>query len=143
MSGLTAALAVLVPVGTPVLMVGRSGPTGRVDDVARERLAPGAQVVLVDGRRFSPPRLRRLARRAGLVVDRELAVLPSLDRSSFVVEDAEPSLAWFWDTFATVPPGRCTGSLLLTAALRLARHRMLLRWVGYLVAGRVVIARRP
>ncbi|EWT01756.1 hypothetical protein N865_07675 [Intrasporangium oryzae NRRL B-24470] len=143
MNGLTAALAVLVPAGTPILLVGGSGPSGRVEDVAGDRLAPGDQIVLVDGRRLSPPRLRRLARRAGLVVDRELAVLPSLDRSSFVVEDAAPSLAWCWDTFATVPPGRCTGSLLLTAVLRLARHQMVLRWVGYLVAGRVVIARRP
>ena len=52
----------------------------------------------------------RLAREAGLVVDRELVVLPGLRTAAFVVEDSVESLTWFWNAFATVPPGRSRGS---------------------------------
>jgi hypothetical protein len=106
-------------------------------------LSPGERLVLLDGRRLSTRRLRQLARDAGLVVDRELVVLPDLRAPAFVVEDAVESLEWFWNAFATVPPGRAQGSFLITATTRLARHRPLVRWIGWLVPGRMVIARRP
>lgn len=138
-NALDVALAVLVPVGTAVVLVGDEHDGA---DLFR-RTGVGEQVVLVDGGRLSPRRLRRLARAAGLVVDRELSVLPSLREPAFVVEDSPTSMRWFCDAFATVPPGRTTGSLLVTLATRGARYRPALSWVGHLVAGRLVVAHRP
>ena len=138
MNAVDVAVAVLVPVGTAVVLVG-----GGSDESDLRRVGVGDQVVLVDGGRLSPRRLRRLAHAAGMVVDRELSVLPSLHAAAFVVEDAGPSMRWFWSAFATVPPGRTTGSLLITLATRAARHRPFLPWVGHLVAGRLVVAHRP
>ncbi|MEO5746189.1 MAG: hypothetical protein ABIQ53_16600 [Terracoccus sp.] len=139
MNAVDVAVAVLVPAGTAVVLVGgeHDGPD------LRQRIGVGEQVVLVDGGRLSPRRLRRLARAAGMVVDRELSVLPSLREPAFVVEDAGPSMRWFWDAFATVPPGRTSGSLLITLATRVAGHRPFLPWFGHLVAGRLVVAHRP
>ena len=138
MNALDVAVALLVPPGTAVVLMG-----GARDRDLWQRIGVGEQVVLVDGGRLSPRRLRRVARAAGMVVDRELSVLPSLDEPAFVVEDAGPSMRWFWNAFATVPPGRAGGSLLITLATRAARHRPLLPWVGHLVAGRLVVAHRP
>jgi hypothetical protein len=135
-----AALAVLVPSQTPVVVVRGTRPQS---DVAIPSLSPGEQLVLLDGGRLSARRVRRLARGAGLVVDRELVVLPGLSDAAFVVEDAVESLGWFWNAFATVPPGRSKGSLVITATTHLFRHRLLVRWVGRLVPGRMVIAHRP
>lgn len=138
MNAVDVAVAVLVPAGTAVVPVGGEG-----DPNLLQRVGVGEQVVLIDGGRLSPWRLRHVARAAGMVVDRELSVLPSLAEPAFVVEDAGPSLRWFWHAFATVPPGRAGGSLLITLATRLAGHRPFLPWVGHLVAGRLVIAHRP
>lgn len=140
MSAVDAALALLVPRGTPVVTVDRTRPTS---GTALPALATGERLVLLDGRRLGARRLRRLAVDAGLVVDRELVVLPSLDEGAFVVEDAPESLGWFWNAFATVPPGRTRGSLLITVATVLGRHRLVLDRVGRLVAGRMIIAHRP
>ncbi len=139
MNALDVAVAMLVPAGTEVALLGGE----RDEPDLRQRIGIGEQVVLVDGGRLSPRRLRRLARAAGMVVDRELSVLPSLREPAFVVEDAGPSMRWFWNAFATVPPGRATGSLLITLATRAARYRPFLPWVGHLVAGRLVVAHRP
>lgn len=140
MSALDAALALLVPRQTPVVHVGGTGPDS---GTAIPQLSPGEHLVLIDGRRLSARRLRQLALDAGLVVDRELVVLPDLNEPAFVVEDAVESMGWFWNSFATVPPGRARGSLLITATTRLGRHRPLVGWVGRLVPGRMVIAHRP
>jgi hypothetical protein len=139
-SALEAALALLVPRGTPVVHVHGTRPTS---GTAIPDLSPGEQLVFLDGRRLSARRLRQLARDAGLVVDRELVVLPGLSAPAFVVEDAVESMGWFWNAFATVPPGRSRGALLITATTRLGRHRPLVGWVGRLVPGRMVIAHRP
>ncbi|MDQ2755591.1 MAG: hypothetical protein M3Y71_03355 [Actinomycetota bacterium] len=137
MNALDVAVAVLVPAGTTMVR-------GECDEAdLRRRVGVGEQVVLVDGARLSPHRLRRLACDAGLVVDRELLVLPSLRAPAFVVEDAGASMRWFWSTFATVPPGRTTGSLAITLVTRAARHRPFLSWAGHLIAGRLVVAHRP
>lgn len=140
MSAVEAALALLVPRGTPVVTVDRTRPTS---GTALPTLSTGERLVLLDGRRMAARRLRRLAVGAGLVVDRELVVLPSLGEAAFVVEDAPESLRWFWNAFATVPPGRARGALLVTLATVLGRPRLVLDRVGHLVAGRMVIAHRP
>jgi len=139
-SALEAALALLVPGGTPVVEV-RGSRRGSAAAIAA--VSSAKRLVLLDGRRLSARRLTRLAREAGLVVDRELVVLPGLRTAAFVVEDSVESLTWFWNAFATVPPGRSRGSLLITATTCLGRSRHLVRWVGPLVAGRMVIAHRP
>lgn len=140
MSAVEAALAVLVPVKTPVVHVSGTGPS---PGAAVRKVSSGGQVVLLDGRRRSRSRLRRLALDAGLVVDRELVVLPDLASAAFVVEDAVESLYWFWNAFATVPPGRSRGSLLITGATGLCRNRFVLARIGRLVPGRMIIAHRP
>ena len=140
MSAVDAAVALLVPPGTPVVTVDRTRPPS---GTALPVLSAGERLVLLDGRRLAVRRLRRLARSAGLVVDRELVVLPSLGEAAFVVEDAPESLGWFWKAFATVPPGRARGSLLVTAATIAGRHRLVLARAGRLVAGRMMIAHRP
>lgn len=140
MSAVDAALALLVPRGTPVVTVDRTRPAS---DTALPVLTSGERLVLLDGRRLGAHRLRRLAVGAGLVVDRELVVLPSLSEAAFVVEDAAESLGWFWNAFATVPPGRAKGALLVTVATVLGRHRIVLDRVGRLVAGRMIIVHRP
>ncbi|HET9631009.1 MAG TPA: hypothetical protein VFP73_01340 [Terrabacter sp.] len=140
MNALDAALELLVPRQTPVVHVHGDRPAS---GTAIPLLARGEQLVLIDGRRLSARRLRRLAQDAGLVVDRELVVLPGLSAPAFVVEDGVESMGWFCNAFATVPPGRAQGSFLITAATRLARHRPLVGWLGRLVPGRMVIARRP
>ncbi len=139
MNALDVALATLAPPGTAVVEVRelRDAPG------MPPRVGVGEHVLLVDGGHFSPRRLRRIARRAGLVVDRELTVLPSLHEPAFVVEDATASLHWFWNNFATVPPGRSSGSLLITLATRAARRPPFLPLVGHLVAGRLMVAHRP
>ena len=103
MSAIEAALALLVPGGTPVVEVrgSRRGSAAAIAGVSSAK-----RLVLLDGRRLSARRLTRLAREAGLVVDRELVVLPGLRTAAFVVEDSVESLTWFWNAgFATVPPG--------------------------------------
>lgn len=140
MSAVDAALALLVPPETPVVTVDHTRPTS---GTALPELSTGERLVLLDGRRLGTRRLRRLVLGAGLVVDRELVVLPSLGDAAFVVEDAAESLGWFWNAFATVPPGRAKGSLLVTVATVLGRPRLVLERVGRLVPGRMIIAHRP
>jgi len=134
-----AALALLVPTGTPVVVVRGAGP---MTPPRLPAVSPGGQLVLLTDRRLSVRRLRHLAREAGLVVDRELVVLPDLASAAFVVEDAVESMSWFWNAFATVPPGLSRGSLLVTATTDAGRRRSVVRWVGRLVPGRMVIAHR-
>ncbi|WP_020142399.1 hypothetical protein [Terracoccus sp. 273MFTsu3.1] len=135
-----AALALLVPPGTPVVVVPGTGSAART---AVPQVSSGDQLVLLTDRRLGARRLRHLAREAGLVVDRELVVLPNLRAAAFVVEDAVESMSWFWNAFATVPPGLSRGSLIVSALTRAGRPRPVVRWVGRLVPGRMVIGHRP
>lgn len=106
------------------------------------RLPAGTAFCLVLDAPGSRRRLRRLARRAGLEVDRELLVLPSTSTPVVVLDDSAAPVAHLWQHVATVPPGVTRGWLLATVALRLLR-RMPWQWTGALVPGRVVIARKP
>ncbi len=86
-------------------------------------------------------RLRRLTRRCGVHVDRELVAVPSTRRPIAVFDDEESAVRHFWAAVVTVPPGVTGPAPLLTVALRLAR-RMPWTWTGALVPTRVVIGRR-
>ena len=87
-------------------------------------------------------RLRRRARRAGLVVTRELIVLPTLRHPIVVLDDNAASVGDFWASIAAVPPGLARSATVAGACLRLAR-RAPWRWTGALAPGHVLIGRAP
>lgn len=101
----------------------------------------GTPVVLLTDAPFSRPRLRRLARRAGICIDRELIAVPSTTSSLVLVDDDESAVRHFWASVATVPPGLTRSSAPATLLLMLAR---ILPWglTGAVAPGRVLIGRR-
>lgn len=106
------------------------------------RLPAGTTLCLVLDAPGSRRRLRRLARRAGLEIDRELLVLPRTSAPVVVLDDSAAPVDRLWQHVATVPPGVTRGWLLATVAVQLFR-RMPWQWTGAIVPGRVVIARKP
>jgi hypothetical protein len=123
-------------------------PAGTVEIDAREvrrvvtgQLPADTPVVLVDGRPFSRRRLRRLADRLSVMIERELIVLPSVGRPIILVDDTEAAVRHFWTAIATVPPGLAFTALPATAMLGLARL-MPWRWTGAAAPGRAIIGRQ-
>ncbi|TDU83935.1 hypothetical protein EV138_6399 [Kribbella voronezhensis] len=114
----------------------------RTDDAVVAELEPGLPVLLVDQRPFSRRRLRRLARRLALEIEREVIVLPTLHRPVVLVDDTEPSVRHFWTTIATVPPGLALSALPASALIGLARL-LPWSWTGATAPGRVLLGRRP
>ena len=104
-------------------------------------VASGTTVVLVCDQPLSRWRLRRLASRAGVVIERELIAVPSTRSPVVLVDEAESAVAHFWNDVITVPPGLAFASLPATVVLRLART-LPWRWTGAIAPGRVVIGRR-
>lgn len=100
--------------------------------------APGTSVALTSDRPFNRGRLRRVAHRAGLSIERELLVLPSLDHPILVVDDVEPAVRHLWSSLATVPPGLVLTAVPAAAALRMARA-LPWSWTGAAAPGRVVL----
>ncbi|MGN6131812.1 MAG: hypothetical protein ACTHOK_15840 [Nocardioidaceae bacterium] len=101
----------------------------------------GRQVALALDGPLARWRLRRLARRCGVRVDRELIAVPSTTRPVAVFDDEESAVRHFWTAVVTVPPGVAGPAPLLTVALRLAR-RMPWSWTGALAPTRIIIGRR-
>ena len=102
-------------------------------------LPPEAWVSIVDDRPLSRLRLRRLAHRAGLVIERELIVLRTADGAAAVVEDVGPA------------PGRArslsappfSGGSAVAPAVPLWLVRTLpWSWTRWLASDRVLLARR-
>ena len=108
---------------------------------ALQDLPGGTPVVLLIDTPFSRLRLRRLARRARICIDRELIAVPSTTASLVLVDDAESAVRHFWMAVATVPPGLTWSSAPATLLLLLAR---MLPWelTGAVAPGRVLIGRR-
>lgn len=106
-----------------------------------QRLRWGTPVVLLTDTPFSRRRLRRLARRAGVCIDRELIAVPSTAASLVLVDDDESAVRHFWTSVATVPPGLTRSSAPATLLLLLVR---VLPWglTGAVAPGRVLIGRR-
>ncbi len=104
-------------------------------------VACGTTVVLVCDQPLSRWRLRRLASRAGMVIERELIAVPSTRSPVVLVDEAESAVAHFWNDVITVPPGPALASLPATVVLGLARA-LPWRWTGAIAPGRVVIGRR-
>ncbi len=86
-------------------------------------------------------RLRRLARRAALQIDRELIAVPRTARPIAVFDDEETAVRHFWSSIVTVPPGVSGLAPLLTLALCGAR-RLPWSWTGAITPARVIIGRR-
>jgi len=99
----------------------------------------GGDVVLCDDRPGSRFRCRSLARRAGLRVEREFIVLPTLARPWYVVEDAPEALTWFATAVLTVPPG---ARLQRAAALAVTVLGLLVPRLGWLAPARIVVGSR-
>jgi hypothetical protein len=106
------------------------------------RAGPGEPLALVTDRLLGRRRLRRLARRAGLIVERELLVLPGTRRALVTIDEHPAAVRLLWDNVAAVPPGLTWSSLPVGLALRLAR-RLPWHWTGSLVGGHVLVGRRP
>ena len=123
----------ICPIGAPVLR--DPSPARLHHDALDDR------VVLVSDRMFGRRRLRRTARLGGLVIERELLVLPGTRRALVAVDEDATAVRHFWTAIAVVPPGLTWQSLPATAAVGIAR-RLPWSWTGSLVGGHVVIARR-
>jgi hypothetical protein len=113
----------------------------RTIDDSLDELEPDLPVVLVDQRPFSRRRLRRLARRLSIGIEREFIVLPTLRRPIILVDDTEPAVRHFWTAIATVPPGLAFSALPASALLGLAR-RLPWSWTGAAAPGRALVGRR-
>lgn len=106
------------------------------------RGVPGSQVVLVTDRPFGRRRLRRTARLGGLVIERELLILPGTRQALVAVDEDAAAVRHFWTAIAVVPPGLTWASLPATVAVRIAR-RLPWSWTGSVLGGHLLIARRP
>jgi hypothetical protein len=123
----------LCPVGTVEI-------DARTTDVADLEL--DLPVILLDQRPFSRRRLRRLARRLSLEVEREFIVLPALRSAIVLIDDSEAAVRHFWKAVATVPPGLASTALPASALLGLARM-LPWSWTGAIAPGRALVGRRP
>lgn len=130
--------ALLCPENT-VLVEARDHRTRRATLSA---LGSGSRIGLVDDRPLSRGRLRRIARAAGLVVERELIILPTRNRPLAVVDDVESAVHHFWTNLAIVPPGLARTALPAALALHVVRA-LPWSWTGALAPGRVLLGRRP
>ncbi|MDX6246895.1 MAG: hypothetical protein QOF10_255 [Kribbellaceae bacterium] len=105
------------------------------------RLAPDLPVVLLDQRPFARRRLRRLARRFSVEVEREFIVLPTMRSAIVLIDDTEAAVRHFWTAIATVPPGLAITALPASALLGLARI-LPWSWTGAIAPGRALVGRR-
>lgn len=103
--------------------------------------APGSRLVLVTDQRWGRQRLRRTARQAGVVVDREVLLLPSASHTLVSVDEDADAVRHFWRSVAMVPPGVTWPSPAVTAALRVAQV-VPWRWTGLVAGGHLLIGIR-
>lgn len=114
----------------------------RTDECLRQiaDLPSQAWVSIVDDRPLSRLRLRRLARRSGLVIERELIVMPTVDAAVAVVEDVGRT-ARTRERSSSEPPFTDTYVIAPAVPLRLAR-KLPWSWTRWLAWDRVLLARR-
>ena len=118
---------------------------GRDRDVALGRLRDlprGAPVALLDSAPLSNGRCSRFAREAGVNIERQYLVLPTLSSATYIVEDASESVRYFREANLTPPPANAVLSSLASATLWLARHLLPWRLLGALTVGRVALGCR-
>ena len=109
---------------------------------AVRRLPGGTPVALLDSRPASRLRLRRIARKLPITIERELIVLPTPGRPIVVLDDTPDAVRHFWRSVAAVPPGLAAALLPATLLLRAARA-MPWTWTGAFAPGRVLLGTKP
>ena len=116
--------AVLVAEDTPMVTVPRSLPKQRAATRVLRDLPAAAPVVLVGTGGLNRARLRRAAGAAGIVVQHEYVVLPSIGSGRYLVEDHPDTVAVLWQNLVTPPPGTTRATALLTAVAAVGRSRL-------------------
>ena len=101
-------------------------------------LPPGSPVLVWGGARSC----HRLARRAGIEVDREFIAIPSVRSPLYLVEDAPEPIDYFCSTLLTLPPGASILAPLGEAFLAFVRTFRRSPWLGSVIPGRVLVGRR-
>lgn len=137
MKPLPAAVEVVLPSGSVV--------AGRTRRARSSEVVVGGdgRLVLAGTWMGSRLALHRRAARLGLVVEAEYLVLPTWGHASFVV-DAHPDVfGWFLHNFATVPPGLSRGARVVDLVLATMARPVLLRLLGLLAPGSLIVGRRP
>jgi hypothetical protein len=130
-------LEVLAPPGTSRVSAGGSRLRGAA--VRRVRALPPGSAVLVWGPARS---CRRLARSAGIEVDREFIAIPSVRSPIYLVEKAPEPINYFCSTLLTLPPGASLLAPLGEAVLTFIRAVRRSPWIGSVLPGRVLVGRR-
>jgi hypothetical protein len=120
-------------------------PRGGVRGVARAigDLPPGTEVVVRAPGFGARGRVRRCARRAGIVVRRECLAFPAVAAPAFLVEDSSSSVGYFFDTVAAVPPGIATLEPVANAGLTVLRNMCRSRLLRSFLPGRILVGARP
>ncbi|GAB3255520.1 hypothetical protein GCM10027425_15640 [Alteromonas gracilis] len=130
-------------VGAPWRLLAAAGTVEarHVRPGALRALPLGTPVCLVEDRLLARARLRRLARRAGIEIERELIVLPTLASAVVVLDDAPEAVAAFWERIAATPPGVARAHGAADLGVRVARR---LPWqvTGAVAPGRVLLGWR-
>jgi hypothetical protein len=87
-------------------------------------LPAAAPVALLAAGAVNRTRVRRTARTAGIVIEHEYVVLPSINSGRYVVEDDRDTMAVLWGNLITPPPGVTRSTLLVAALAALGRDRL-------------------
>lgn len=104
-------------------------------------LPRGTTIVLVVGGPLARWRLRRVAGRCAIALDRALIVVPTVSAPLALVDDRESAVRYFWSHLATVPPGLTRWYPVACFALAVAR-RLPWAWQGSCALGYAAVGVR-
>lgn len=133
---------VVAPPGAVRLDAHWRWPAGAREARRALALAPGTPVALWASGPLARLRGRRLARRAGLVLEREYVVLPTASHPAFYVEDSPTAMGWFTSRVLTPPPGLAVGTGLANVALAVVRALAPSSLLGALSPSRLAVGYR-
>jgi hypothetical protein len=131
---------VVAPPGAVEVDVPRSRSRRKDARALLASLAAGTPVVLCAAAPFARRRIRRIAREAGIELQREYLAFPSAATPAYLVGDARQPIRLFIEHALVVPPGMRVSppvSFGVTAARRLRPARLL----RLLAPGRLAIGR--
>jgi len=132
---------VVSPPGAVRVDLGRSGAKRRATRQRVRDLATGTPVVLFAAAPGASGRCRRFASGAGVELEREYLVFPSLASPAYLVEDAPAPVGVFVQDVLVTPP-RVAFALPIEAGLRVLRAFNPWRLLRLIAPGRVVVGRR-
>lgn len=119
----------------------RGGMRATADEL--RGLSSGSQVAICASGVGARRRVRKCARRAGLVGRREYLAFPTIEAPAYLIEDSSSSVEYFFDTVATVPPGVATLEAAANVGLRGLRIASRSRLLRALIPGRILVGSRP